>query len=98
MTGAEIQVKGLQDVGDGIVFAPQEGSKREISNVFVTHMAHTGVSGWQQVLPLRGQPILPEGLVRVHPAFTLAPGRDCTAARTPAMPCSCQLLPHTSKH
>mgnify|MGYP006973226505 CR=1 FL=1 len=44
MTGAEIQVNSMLQCGDGIVFAPNEGNKRSISNVFVTHVTATNVS------------------------------------------------------
>ncbi len=41
---AEIQLHTIIDAGDGIVFAPDEGSRGVISNVHVSHLTATNVS------------------------------------------------------
>ncbi|GAB4824004.1 hypothetical protein N2152v2_011050 [Parachlorella kessleri] len=41
VTGAQIQVHGFLEASEAFSFAPQEGSKPNISNVHVTHMTFT---------------------------------------------------------
>ena len=41
---AEIQLSGMLDGGDGIVFATDEGKRRRIDSVHVTHFSATNVS------------------------------------------------------